>query len=301
MTNKNQTPKKDLLTSTSHTWANNPKLLQLLNQIDFRNIKDLIKEKIVGQELSAEDTLLIEDYHFDPSLPKDDAYFSKLFVLLDETKLTTLFKQAKHSFNEVEVEFILDSWNEKERRFAQLRRERDEARAESRRANRLVRSNNNALKALQLDKRDPTLALRMAEANYLIYPESRSAAGIFQELFENKSKAKIQKTIQKGHSDAVLAVAFSPDGQTIFTGSEDNTAKLWDLQGNELQAFQGHSSSVRAVAFSPDGQTILTGSRDNTAKLWDLQGNELQAFQGHSDAVLAVAFSPDGQSILTGS
>ena len=108
------------------------------------------------------------------------------------------------------------------------------------------------------------------------------------------------------------SVAFAPacpdgmecpygNGQSILTGSSDNTAKLWDLKGNELQSFQGHTSYVLSVAFAPDGQSILTGSRDNTAKLWDLKGNELQSFQGHTSSVWSVAFAPDGQSILTGS
>ena len=97
------------------------------------------------------------------------------------------------------------------------------------------------------------------------------------------------------------SVAFSPDGQYILTGSLDHTAKLWDLQGQEVQAFSGHSSYVYSVAFSPDGQYILTGSSDKTAKLWDLQGQEVRAFSGHSSEVTSVAFSPDGQYILTGS
>lgn len=127
MPTKNINPSKDLLTTTSHTWANNPKLLQVLNQIDFSNIKDLVKEKTSDQEVSAEDLSLIEAYHFDPSLPKSDAYFSNLFSLLDASMLTTLFEQANHHFNRAEIQFVLDSWTEKEQRFMQLKRERDEA------------------------------------------------------------------------------------------------------------------------------------------------------------------------------
>ena len=173
--------------------------------------------------------------------------------------------------------------------------------AEQKKSERIARSNNNALKALRLDKTDPTLALRMAEANYLLYSESQSAVGIFQELLKNTDKAKAFKTIRKGHTLEVSAVAFSLDGQSILTGSRDKTAILWDLNGIELQKFQGHTSEVSAVAFSPDGQSILTGSADKTAILWDLNGTELQKFQGHTSEVSAVAFSPDGQSILTGS
>ncbi|WP_414588868.1 eIF2A-related protein [Scytonema sp. PCC 10023] len=103
------------------------------------------------------------------------------------------------------------------------------------------------------------------------------------------------------HSGSVLSVVFSPDGKTIATGSRDNTVKLWNLKGQELQTFQGHSSYVTSVVFSPDGKTIATGSLDNTVKLWNLKGQELQTFQGHSDYVTSVVFSPDGKTIASGS
>jgi WD40 repeat protein len=54
-------------------------------------------------------------------------------------------------------------------------------------------------------------------------------------------------------------------------GSEDNTACLWDLQGNILQVFRGHEGGIRSVAFSPDGKSILTGSWDKTARLWEIK------------------------------
>jgi len=104
-----------------------------------------------------------------------------------------------------------------------------------------------------------------------------------------------------GHSNSITEAVFSPDGNYILTGSKDQTAKLWDLQGREIQTFSGHLKDVSSVAFSPDGQRVLTGSYDQTAKLWDLQGREIQTFSGHSGEVISVAFSPDGQRVLTGS
>ncbi|MBD2113753.1 MULTISPECIES: WD40 repeat domain-containing protein [Cyanophyceae] len=104
-----------------------------------------------------------------------------------------------------------------------------------------------------------------------------------------------------GHSDSVRSVVFSPNGETIATASDDQSVKLWNRQGEELQTLKGHSDRVRSVAFSPDGETIATASDDQSVKLWNQQGEELQTLKGHSDSVLSVVFSPDGETIATAS
>jgi WD40 repeat protein len=107
----------------------------------------------------------------------------------------------------------------------------------------------------------------------------------------------------RGHTGPVLAVAYSPDGRRIVTGSADHTAKVWDaVSGQELLTLRGHGDSVKSVAFSPDGQRILTGSWDGTARLWDATdgGNSL-TLKGHEAAIFSVAFSSNGQRIVTGS
>ena len=75
----------------------------------------------------------------------------------------------------------------------------------------------------------------------------------------------------QGHKNDVNAVAISPDGKRIVSGSVDKTLRLWDATtGQPLgQPFTGHASLVSSVAFSPDGKRIVSGSTDNTLRLWD--------------------------------
>ncbi|MEH2282559.1 MAG: hypothetical protein V7K90_14730 [Nostoc sp.] len=86
-----------------------------------------------------------------------------------------------------------------------------------------------------------------------------------------------------GHSSGVFSVAFSSNGQTLASGSSDNTIKLWDVRkGNLLQTLTGHSYSVHSVAFSPDGQTLASGSGDKTIKIWQLT---ISTTTGNSSAI----------------
>jgi WD40 repeat protein len=73
----------------------------------------------------------------------------------------------------------------------------------------------------------------------------------------------------------VYAVAFSPDGARVVTGSGDATAKVWDASnGKLLSSLKGHQASVTAVAFSPDGERVVTASGDRTARLWDVHAEK---------------------------
>ena len=109
--------------------------------------------------------------------------------------------------------------------------------------------------------------------------------------------------VQVGHLEPIAAVAISPRGRGLLTGSADRTARLWEARsGRELRRFRGHQDTVWSVAFSPDGRTVLTGSKDRTVRLWDAAtGKLLRIIRGHTGPVRSVTFSPDGRRLLTGS
>ncbi|MGE0760162.1 MAG: hypothetical protein AB7O38_24330, partial [Pirellulaceae bacterium] len=105
-----------------------------------------------------------------------------------------------------------------------------------------------------------------------------------------------------GHTDDVLSVVYSRDGQRLLTASRDNTARLWNCETGELiHTYEGHTWWVWAAAFSPDERRVVTASQDGTALVWSLDGRQRSApFMGHQGPVFAVAFAPDGERIATG-
>ncbi len=105
------------------------------------------------------------------------------------------------------------------------------------------------------------------------------------------------------HFEIVNSLAFSPDGETLASGSEDGSIRLWDVRIREQkQTFLGHQGSVTSVVFSPDGVTLASGGGDKTVRLWDIRtGEQQQELSGQLDAISSVAFSHDGRFLASGS
>jgi hypothetical protein len=101
---------------------------------------------------------------------------------------------------------------------------------------------------------------------------------------------------------ALTALAYSPDGNLVASGTFTGTVQLWDLgtgvQRASLEAAQG---AVNELAFSPDGGSVVAAGSDGAVRVWRTSdGQLLQVLKGHSGAVLSLSFSPDGRSVVSG-
>lgn len=107
-----------------------------------------------------------------------------------------------------------------------------------------------------------------------------------------------------GHTDSVMTVTYSPDGQYILTGSKDGTIKIWTADGQFLRTITGHQQWVNQVSFSPDSRTVVSASDDGTLILWKWDPastmlSPLKTIQAHDSYVLGVNFSPNGKVIAS--
>ncbi len=110
-----------------------------------------------------------------------------------------------------------------------------------------------------------------------------------------------------GHAAGVLAVSFTPDGETLAAGCADGNVAFWEVRTGRLRcrSATGHRI-VQALAYSPDGRTLATAGLDGNVRLWEPAGSadsaprERALLRGHTGQVLALVFAPDGRTLYSG-
>jgi WD40 repeat protein len=120
-----------------------------------------------------------------------------------------------------------------------------------------------------------TLPQRRKFINHLAFsPDGRILAvalGWTAVLWDVARAEELRRLLGK-HAGTVWSVAFTPDGQTLMTGSTDGTVKLWDVAtGRERAAFAWDIGRVHVVAFAPDGLRAAAGGESDIV-IWDVEG-----------------------------
>jgi WD40 repeat protein/predicted ATPase/DNA-binding XRE family transcriptional regulator len=104
----------------------------------------------------------------------------------------------------------------------------------------------------------------------------------------------------QAHTANTWALAFSPDGHTLVSGSWDGTVKLWDIDNGTLLWSGQHTSHIQRASFSPNGHMIASSGGSATVWIWNVHsGTQLQTLT-HPQIVTSMAWSPDGHLLATG-
>jgi WD40 repeat protein len=130
-------------------------------------------------------------------------------------------------------------------------------------------------------------------------------------MASSSTKAAAMKSILtplttfRGHGELLRSISYFPDGERIISGSQDKTARQWDLKtGTEIERVQSvFEGDVWAVAVSGDGRWVVTaGGSWNSAelKVCEVETGIVKTLEGHSDQIICIDVSADSTLLATG-
>ncbi len=166
---------------------------------------------------------------------------------------------------------------------------------------RLARAGELAARSVAMQQKDAQIASLLAIEAFRLEDTLQSRGA----LLDSANSDSQLRQVLTGHKGNVLSVAFSPDGETLASGSADGTIRLWNVKTRQSIGgpLQQHTGQVFSVAYSPDGKTLASGSDDKTIILWNVASRQPidEPLKAHTAGVFTIAFSPDGARLASGS
>jgi len=118
----------------------------------------------------------------------------------------------------------------------------------------------------------------------------------------------------RGHKNSVDALMADSNGLRFFSGSFDETVKIWEVEDAEAaktgmnskykctHTLKGHTQGVTAIFHDSGGVRLFTASSDCTVRIWSLEDYScISVLEGHKDGVTCMAVDWIGQRLFTGS
>lgn len=113
----------------------------------------------------------------------------------------------------------------------------------------------------------------------------------------------LEQELKGGHDDAVRSIAFSPDGKSVFTGSADNTVKIWRTNGKLItDKHADYQSPFTATAIIPDSAgKIITGDFNGYIEVFDADKRIRERKKIADTAITCLAYSSESKLIFSSS
>eukprot|EP00741_Cyanophora_paradoxa_P003849 tig00000718_g3743.t1 len=118
-------------------------------------------------------------------------------------------------------------------------------------------------------------------------------------LWDAETGARVKKMHE--HTSYVNACCPAVKGPPlVVSGSDDTTARVWDVRVRGSQQILKHKYAICTVAFTEHSTQVLTGGLDNDIRIWDLRkGEVVMKLAGHTDTITSLRLSPDGTHVLS--
>lgn len=106
-----------------------------------------------------------------------------------------------------------------------------------------------------------------------------------------------------GPGQAVLSLAFAPDGRLLAAGTSNGEVMLWNMEQEAgpaqlaKQVLFPAAASISALAFHPGGQKLALGTKDGTVSIWDRMDESLRVLVRHRQPITSLSFQHSGQTL----